>query len=69
MKELQTTVDDEQRKREELRESYLAAEKRLAVALSEQDDLAQRITVADKVRWRISSILLTSIDAVRYINM
>ncbi|CAJ0945734.1 unnamed protein product, partial [Mesorhabditis belari] len=48
VKELQSQVEDEQKKREELRENYLAAEKRLAVALSEQDDLSQRIGVADK---------------------
>ncbi|CAJ0585620.1 unnamed protein product, partial [Mesorhabditis spiculigera] len=55
VKELQGQVEDEQKKREELRENYLSAEKRLAVALSEQDDLAQRIAVADKQKRQLES--------------
>lgn len=50
MKELQGQVDDEQRCREEIRENYLAAEKRLAIALAESEDLVQRIDAAEKVR-------------------
>ncbi|KAK6055867.1 myosin head [Cooperia oncophora] len=49
VKELQGQVDDEQRNREEIRENYLAAEKRLAIALAETEDLAQRIDAAEKV--------------------
>ncbi|UMM12491.1 hypothetical protein L5515_001241 [Caenorhabditis briggsae] len=48
VKELQGQVDDEQRRREEIRENYLAAEKRLAVALSESEDLAHRIDASEK---------------------
>ncbi|KAF1768356.1 hypothetical protein GCK72_000168 [Caenorhabditis remanei] len=48
VKELQGVVDDEQRRREEIRENYLAAEKRLAVALSESEDLAHRIDASEK---------------------
>ncbi|CAA95848.1 Myosin-1 [Caenorhabditis elegans] len=48
VKELQGQVDDEQRRREEIRENYLAAEKRLAIALSESEDLAHRIEASDK---------------------
>ncbi|CAD6189770.1 unnamed protein product [Caenorhabditis auriculariae] len=48
VKELQGQVDDEQRRREEIRENYLAAEKRLAVALAESEDLAHRIDASDK---------------------
>uniref|UniRef100_A0A0K0CTS5 Myosin head n=1 Tax=Angiostrongylus cantonensis TaxID=6313 RepID=A0A0K0CTS5_ANGCA len=48
VKELQGQVDDEQRYREEIRENYLAAEKRLAIALAESEDLAQRIDSAEK---------------------
>ena len=51
VKELQGQVDEEQRRREEIRENYLSAEKRLAIALAESDDLAQRIEAADRVRF------------------
>nr|CDJ95284.1 Myosin and Myosin head and Myosin tail domain containing protein [Haemonchus contortus] len=53
VKELQGQVDDEQRNREEIRENYLAAEKRLAVALAETEDLAQRIDAAEKSKHQL----------------
>ncbi|VDM85775.1 unnamed protein product, partial [Strongylus vulgaris] len=48
VKELQGQVDDEQRRREEIRENYLAAEKRLAIALAETEEVLQRIDTAEK---------------------
>ncbi|KHJ97615.1 myosin head [Oesophagostomum dentatum] len=48
VKELQGQVDDEQRHREEIRENYLAAEKRLAIALAETEEVLQRIDSAEK---------------------
>lgn len=48
VKELQGQVADEQRLREEIRENYLAAEKRLAVALAESEDLGHRIEASER---------------------
>ncbi|PIO64944.1 myosin head [Teladorsagia circumcincta] len=53
VKELQGQVDDEQRNREEIRENYLAAEKRLAIALAETEDLVQKIDSAEKSRHQL----------------
>ncbi|WKX94491.1 hypothetical protein Q1695_011625 [Nippostrongylus brasiliensis] len=53
VKELQGQVDDEQRRREEIRENYLATEKRLAIALAESEDLAQRIEGAEKSKQQL----------------
>uniref|UniRef100_A0A183FJV7 Paramyosin n=1 Tax=Heligmosomoides polygyrus TaxID=6339 RepID=A0A183FJV7_HELPZ len=50
---LQGQVDDEQRCREEIRENYLAAEKRLAIALAESEDLVQRIDAAEKSKHQL----------------
>ncbi|ETN83119.1 myosin head [Necator americanus] len=48
VKELQGQVDEEQRRREEIRENYLATEKRLAIALAESEEILQRIDAAEK---------------------
>ncbi|EYC46232.1 hypothetical protein Y032_0404g853 [Ancylostoma ceylanicum] len=50
VKELQGQVDEEQRRREEIRENYLAAEKRLAISLAESEEILQRIDSAEKTK-------------------
>lgn len=39
IKELQMQVEEEQRNREEFRENYLSAEKRLAIVQAEKEDI------------------------------
>lgn len=43
VRELQTALEEEQRKREELRQSYNAVERRVAVAQAEKEDLQARL--------------------------
>ncbi|KJH51244.1 myosin head [Dictyocaulus viviparus] len=50
VKDLQGQIDDEQRHREEIRENYLSAEKRLAIAFAQSDDYSQKIDSAEKLK-------------------
>ncbi|CAD6189289.1 unnamed protein product [Caenorhabditis auriculariae] len=50
IRELQQTVDDEQKRREEFREHLLAAERKLAVAKQEQEELIVKLEAIERAR-------------------
>ncbi|PAV73183.1 hypothetical protein WR25_14293 isoform F [Diploscapter pachys] len=50
IRELQQTVDEEQKRREEFREHLLAAERKLAVARQEQEELIVKLEAVERAR-------------------
>ncbi len=50
IKELQMQVDEEQRRREDFREQYLASEKRIAILQSEKEEYANAVESAERAR-------------------
>ena len=55
IQELQVQVEEEQRKREELRENYLMAEKKLSIILAEKDDLLVNREQLEQQKARVES--------------
>ncbi|KAF1748516.1 hypothetical protein GCK72_024983 [Caenorhabditis remanei] len=55
IRELQQTVDDEQKRREEFREHLLAAERKLAVAKQEQEELIVKLEAIERARRVVES--------------
>jgi len=58
IRESQSQVEEEQRLREQFREQYLNADKRVSIALSEKEDLAITIEQLDRQRRQLESDLL-----------
>nr|CAA30855.1 myosin heavy chain 2 [Caenorhabditis elegans] len=55
IRELQQTVDEEQKRREEFREHLLAAERKLAVAKQEQEELIVKLEALERARRVVES--------------
>ncbi|CAI2356211.1 unnamed protein product [Caenorhabditis sp. 36 PRJEB53466] len=55
IRELQQTVDEEQKRREEFREHLLAAERKLAVAKQEQEELIVKLEAIERARRVVES--------------
>uniref|UniRef100_A0A914D206 Myosin tail domain-containing protein n=1 Tax=Acrobeloides nanus TaxID=290746 RepID=A0A914D206_9BILA len=55
IQELQVQVEEEQRKREEFRENYLMAEKKLSIILAEKDDLLVNREQLEQQKARVES--------------
>lgn len=55
IQELQVQVEEEQRKREEFRENYLMAEKKLNVIMAEKDDVLLQREQLDQMKAKVES--------------
>lgn len=55
IQELQSQLEDEQRHREEFRENYLIADKKLQIALSEKDELTIQREALDQQKSKLDT--------------